>query len=279
MINYIKMDLFRLFRSISFYVCMGILMLLVISQIADARKIEKRGEKYFTSEETLQEDEDDDTITIGMTSDGEEIIRNGIDLSSCFGSVYSGSVFTFMMLILFTIFVCSEYSSGYIKNTITIPHHRWYFNISKLVTGFVIIIMENIMVIGMYLFALKFIFDNGRIGDLSVFVKYFGVQIFLSLGLCAFVIMVCDFFRSNTISIIIAIAASIQLLTAPVYYVLCGMFGMKYLTVSKFFVSTMTRMLPLNIDNRLLIEVLALGILATIVYTFFSNIIIRKKDI
>lgn len=279
MINYIKMDLFRLFRSISFYVCMGILMILVFSQIMDARDIQKEGENYFANEETLQEDEDDDTIMIGMTSDGEEIIRNGIDLISCFASGYSGSVIIFILMILFTIFVCSEYSSGYIKNTITVPHHKWYFNISKLVTGFVIILIENILIISMYLFALKFVFDKGRIGDLSVFAKYFGVQVLLSLGLCAFVIMVCDFFRSNTISIIIAIGTSIQLLTSPLLYILCGMCHIKYSTVSKFFVSMMTRMLPLNINNRLLIEVLALGILATIVYTFFGNIIIRKKDI
>lgn len=279
MINYIKMDLFRLFRSISFYICTAILIILVLSQIADARDIEKLGGQYFTNEDTQVVDEEDDTIIIGMTSDGEEIIRNGIDLASCLHSAYSGSVLTFIILILFTIFVCGEYTSGYIKNTIAIPEHRWYFNVSKLVTGFVIIIIENIIIVNMYLFAIKFIFSKGKIGDLGVFGTYLGLQILLSLGLCAFVIMVCDIFRSNSISIIIAICASIQLLTAPIYYVLCGMLDIKYEIVSKFFISTITRLLPLEISNKTLIEVLALGILGTIAYTIIGNIVINKRDI
>lgn len=279
MINYIKMDLFRLFRSISFYVCTLILMLLVASQIADARTIEKQGEDYFTNEYTEEIDEDEDTIMIGVTTDGGEIIRNGIDLISCICSVYSGSIFAFIIFILFTIFVCGEYTSGYIKNTITIPRHKWYFCISKLVTGFVIVIIENIIVINMYMFSIKFVFNNGRIGDWGAIGKYLGLQVLLSLGLCAFVIMVCSIFRSNSVSIVIIIAAIIQLLTAPVYYVLCGMCGIKYKTVSKFFMTTVTRLLPAYISNRTLSEVLVLGIMGTVVYTLISNIVVSKKDI
>ncbi len=281
MINYIKMDLFRMFRSISFYVCTLIFVFMVAATISDVRYIEKKGLKEYLGDDYeyyMSNNEDDDTVEIGIGSDGADIAVNGVNLISCISSSYTGSQLIFMVILFICIFVSGEYSTGYIKNTIVIPRYRWYFNISKLVTALVVAVIENVIAIIMFVYSIYFIFDNGEIGNVIPVVKYLFLQMLMALGLCAFVIMACDIFKSKSVCIIIAICMVMQLFTVPVLYI-AKLFNIKYSLVNKFLMSITTRILPLDISNKVFIETFMLGVLGTVVYTFIGSMFINKKDI
>lgn len=282
MINYIKMDLFRLFKSKSFYICTMVFMFLTASSIMEIRTIEKEGlENYYGEdyEEIKESVESGDTIEMGITYDSVELLVDGITLRSCISANYSGSVIILMILLLFSIFICGEYTTGYIKNTITLPKHRWYFNVSKLVTALVVFLIENLIAMGMFVFSIYCIFDKASVGDLGSLGTYLVLQMFLTLGLCAFMIMICNLFKSTTLNVVMAILVAVQVLTMPVIAILCQGLKFKYTTVSKFFMSVTTRTLPLNITGRAATETLALGIVGIIGYMILSNILITKKDI
>lgn len=51
----------------------------------------------------------------------------------------------YMLLIIVALFVCNDFSGGYIKNTINIPKHKWYANISKMVVATVVFMIQNII--------------------------------------------------------------------------------------------------------------------------------------
>jgi ABC-type transport system involved in multi-copper enzyme maturation permease subunit len=261
---------------------------MVLSTISEIRYIDKtenheyQSDEYDDKDSDSEQDYEDDTINIGISTGViESTIENENDftLVDCVSTNYTGSVMTFIVLLIMSIFVCNEYSSGYIKNTIMIPKHRWYANISKLVTAFIVIVIENIVAIILFVFSLLVIFKNGSIGNIVVLCKYLSLQILLNLGLCAFIIMVCNLFRSKSVSIVIAISVAIQLITLPVLGIFCDLMGVKYSIVSKFLMSIKSRVLPIDITGRVAIETLILGIGGIAVYTVLSNIIIKMKDI
>lgn len=284
MINYIKMDLFRLFKSVSFYVWSVILIFMTCLTIAEVKDIERGKEEY--KEQTVgveitydeQDEEEEMRVSVGMYVDSLSIVEKGT-LSGCIQSAYNGNVMIFIVLLIVSIFICNEFSNGYVKNVITIPKYRWYANISKLVTAFVVILIENIIEILVFLFAIKFVFKNVVIGDIAPLAGYLGLEMLMLLGLSSVVLLVSNTMRSKVAGIIAGLLIGLQIILFPIFSVLCGVLKYDVDNVAKYFMSaTIGRIVP-GMEMKAVMETLVLGIGATLVYTVLSNLVVSKNDV
>lgn len=292
MINYIKMDLFRLFKSVSFYVCSLVLLIMISATISEVRVIEREGKEQGMEEAVNNADtketgfftasyegEEKEEIVLGGVSVAPLIVAEKGTLSSCMNSLYSGNVIQFVVLLIISIFICNEFASGYIKNTIMIPKHRWIFNISKLVTAFVVILVENIIAILSFVFAIRFIFKNMVIGDIKQLMGYLALETILLLGMSALVLLVCHFVRSRVVGIIFALLMGLQVVAVPIIGVFCMVLEYKFEKVCKFLLTLTANTIAPGLGHQAVMEVLALGIGTLVVYTLFSNLVLSNKDI
>lgn len=281
MINYIKMDLFRLFKSLSFYICSAGLLLMIIMTISEVRAIEKTGREQWVEEAGINEndEEDEDNIAIcGVSVDSLKAADKGT-LSGCMNSLYSGNAIASVVLLIVSIFICNEFSGGYIKNTITIPKHRWYFNISKLVTALVVIVIENIIAILAFMFAIKFLFKEIIIGDITQLIGYLALETLLLLGMSAIIILICNIVRSKAAGIVCSLLLGMQVVILPIIFVFCNLLKFEQAKVVKFLLTMTSSSIVPNPGRQVTIETLALGAGALLIYTLLSNLVISKKDI
>lgn len=279
MINYIKMDLFRLFKSLSFYICSAGLLLMIIMTISEVRTIEKTGRDQWVEEAEINEnDEEDGNIVCGLGVDSLKASDKGT-LSGCMNALYSGNAIVAVVLLIVSIFICNEFSGGYIKNTITIPKHRWYFNISKLVTALVIIVIENIIAILAFVFAIKFLFKEIIIGDITQLIGYLALETLLTLGMSAIIILICNIVRSKAAGIVCSLLLGMQVVVLPIIFVFCNLLKFEYDKVVKFLLTLTSSSIAPELGRQVILETLALGAGALLLYTLLSNLVISKKDI
>lgn len=281
MINYIKMDLFRLFKSVSFYVCSAVLLLMIGMTILEVRSIEKTGREQWMEEAGVSETKDDpkDEIVVGGVGIDSLKVADEGTVGGCMNAIYNGNVMAFIVLLIVSIFICNEYSGGYIKNTITIPKYRWYFNISKLVTASVVIVIENILAVLAFILATKFVFKDVVIGDITQLIGYLALEALLLLGMAAIVMLICNIIRSKAVGIIFSLLMAFQVVVFPILIVCCTFLKFKYETVAKFLMTLASKNIAPGLGRQTVIETLALAAGALLIYTLLSNLVISKKDI
>lgn len=269
-----------MFKSVSFYVCTIIFLIMMTSTITGVRALEKEGLKQESAgyESDIETEENEEEIMLGVGSD-PLIIAEGKTLGSCMNSVYSGQMIQLIILLIIGIFICNEFSSGYIKNTITIPKHRWYFNISKLVTALIVIVVENVVALLAFVFSIRFLFRDVRIGDIKPLVSYLALETLLLLGMVALTLLVCNILRNKVVGVTFAFLMGCQIVILPVLLVFSMLLKYKVETVSKFLLTMTSGIITPGLGKQSIIETLVLGISTVLIYTVASNLIISKKDV
>lgn len=271
-----------MFKSVSFYVCTIIFLIMIASTIAEVRSIEKEGQEQYKesvgSESDIETEENGEEIRFGMSND-PSIIAESKTLGSCMNSVYNGQMIQFIILLIIGIFICNEFASGYIKNTITIPKHRWYFNISKLVTALIVIVVENVVALLAFVFSIRFVFRDVRIGDIKSLASYLALETLLLLGMAALTLLVCNILRNKVVGVTFALLMGFQIVIVPVVLVFCMLLKYKIETVSKFLLTMTAGSITPGLGKQSIIETLVLGISTVLIYTVVSNLVISKKDV
>lgn len=127
MFNLLRMDLYRLIRSKSVYVCAAFLMIMTFLCIWLVWMIDTPDGRAFAAR-------------IGMTSELLEEqgtgILDGYDTLVMFRDVgMNGGAYTCVLGIVVSIFACHDYNSGFIKNIMAQHRQRWKYIVSKLLTA------------------------------------------------------------------------------------------------------------------------------------------------
>lgn len=282
MLKYIKMDLYKLFKSKFFYVCMLVFLVLIIFVIVDTKWAEREvlSDKSQISIAEAEETHyaDDTFYTSGIGSDGFAIVELGINLKNLVNASYGSNIMVLMLLITVVIFICNDFSSGYIKNTITIPRYKWYTNISKLVTAAVILMVQNLIAIIAYLWAIKYCFRSGVVGSFKGLIPYLAVEMVLYLGITAFFLLICDWTQSKALGISVSVFYACQLIGTMAVFILYKVFDLKKEKAMKMVISVTQGNLMVGMSNTVLKESLVLGIASMFVYMTLANIIVCKRD-
>lgn len=241
MFNLLKMDLHRLFRTRSFYAIFGIMAAFCAVM-------------FFAIDAG------------GMMETSNQLL----DLVHMF---FSNSIVPMLLSIGVCIFVCSDYSSGYIKNIASGVKTKANIALSKFVTWIIAtLIYFTLLILLIYIFGSVTI-GNVVIGDMNALIQYVGMSLFLHIVVVALAILATCFLRSS--------AASITFTVVATQFV-----GLIYMAIDKFLninlnpysVLTNVSTLPIQYSevwNKLLIS----GFAFLVIYIVAACVVMNKKDI
>ncbi len=137
----IRFEFDKLFRQRSFYICIIVAVVMIILSAASLKLIEKLTEDmtndsptvYENVEETGEPDEDGITVEYDVSND-YTINYTGWNLT---GKAVTMSSFSIIICVFISIFVCSEFEEGTIKNIISRGYGRYKIYISKYISSMV----------------------------------------------------------------------------------------------------------------------------------------------
>ncbi len=193
MFNLLRMDLYRLIRCKSIYLCFGFLVLALylcywlfyLSYSPEGREsAEKMGMIMTTNVEQILEE-----------------MEMGGTLALFREATMDGGVYGTMYGIVVALFVCADFKGGFIKNSMALHRKRWKYIASKLmaasILGFVYLVFYYGIGLLMNLWFHNMVPVTGWGDVLFCLARVW----FLMTAFAALIIMICIFTRSTTVGV------------------------------------------------------------------------------
>lgn len=217
MLNIFKMDLYKMFKSKTFYALIIALLIIVLSfstllRITLSMDYEKGKDSSFSLE---TKNSDMKTNDRGITEKEYyaivEEMKDSMTVDEFINFQYGSLIMGILLSIFIAIFVCSESETGFIKNLIPIRNSRINLVLSKiLVILFFIIIQGAVAVIASIAASFIVVGTIGKIPYEEI-MKYMGLQMMLLMAFGALMTLVSYLFRSKAITVTIGILLSVNI--------------------------------------------------------------------
>ncbi len=289
MLNVIKMDLYRMIKTKSFYV---ILMIIVVFMLFGSYMIDQDLStlKEMAKDAELQTDQaagngadTDKNVNLGISFDATPLMQDNITLLDEASVMLSSAILLFFTGIFAVLFVCGENSTGFIKNIISCTKKRRYVILSKTVVMSIFVVLETIIL----LIALSIgssIFHSSVSMKLSLsfrFLQYVGLQCLLHIAFAIIIIMISVIVRSTAISMMISIGLSSGLGSLIISYLSMLKIGSFHVgeNLVKYFVTTNVQALTSQFTKDMGIRVLMVSLAAILLYNIISCVVMDKRDI
>lgn len=281
MLNMIKMDLYRLFKTKSMYVILlvmaGILLLTTYMTKVDmeASATQEQGSQV---EEMSEESE---SMNLGMsvyipTEQGERIT-----VYDMFYGNAQGKALAIFVVIFAVLFSAADSSSGYIKNIGGQVKHRGGMILSKTLALLVYTALTMSLCVLMQMVFNQIVLGYVKLGDIKQFTAYFVIQVILHFALASICMAVAILLRNNVCSMIIAICLCMNVLII-VYGVIDKIvhkMGYEDFAVIRYTVTGKISLLPMDVTQKAGFGAIAVSAVFILVMTFFSSILFEKRDI
>lgn len=268
MFNLFRMDLYRMKRSRSVYVCLGLLLL------ASAF--------VYTMMWLLAVPQGQETaIRIGMLTAAEaqdyQMILDGVDTLEMFRQIsLDGGAYCAIFGICVILFVCMDYKNGFVKNIMALYQNRWVYVGSKLLAAATLNILYLLL---NYLFVLLL---NGLFGkmipwaDLRDVLFYMAWIWLLTTAFAGLMILICVCARSTAAGVL----AAILLGSGTIVDILNQIFALFHLgDWMKYSIYMTISAGPSKYTSLQDLRVFALGAGFLILYSLLAGIVLQKRDI
>lgn len=275
MLNTIKMDLYRMFKSKVFYVTIIIALFCMIASMTGA-KYEVEHPEYQDMIKEAMEQADDMDMNIGIQAGGAGLVTEDTPTEDLFAGVYAGGVILVMGIIFCVVFVCTEHNSGFIKNVASRKGYRSQTSISKAITMVVYSLILFAVSIGMFLLLYLILFGGFQFASVGNFLRYMAMQLLIQVGLMNLCIVFCNLVRNMAFSMAFGICVSVGLFSLITS--LIDKFNLPFNTTD-YLLSVLMRQLPLTYDSTIYIRALIVSIVSIVIYQFASFITMKKQDI
>ena len=207
MLNAIKMDLYKMFKSKSTWI---LLICLVAVSFATVGMMKLSLEQYKKNPELIKQVEElnsDDNINVGIQAGTDNNIREHVDglkysINDLFAGVVNGSMIGLFIAIFSLIFFNSELKTGYIKNIAGQFTKRRYLIFSKLVVSFVFVLFAFILSLLSLIIGSKLFLGYIAIGGTSALLKVVLTQFILAIAVSALILFIVEWFRNTAGSIV-----------------------------------------------------------------------------
>jgi len=306
LLNFVKMELFRLLKMKSTYV-MAIIMAVVVfgytvfllafnlgallgmvdggGALADDTVQfeyvagEDEGEyNVFTGPEITEEDK--------QTSKENSVFGIGSyyynDVSETYSMNIAGLVGLLLLSILAGLFYGNDYSSHVNKNYTIINGCRWVGFTSKTLALMIYVMAFHIM-IWIICFICHLIWaDSARIGFDKSSVMYFMITYMVTVTIMTMIGFVTTLFKSKAAGITFGVLVSIGTLSLPVRiadFIIRAKYGWEDFSLNNFIPSRILANLTLNTSGKVVIIALVCAIIYFISAFFGSIALLRKRDI
>lgn len=261
MLNIIKSEITRLLKSKGFWVSLGIFIFIYI--VCIVMQTSTQNTSNFNSTNIINEP--------GFYIQVDTVVKSLNGYATTFGHSFG----VLILGIYLSLFVCHEYSSGYVKNVAILPNGRNAMIISKVAVS---IIMS--LVILFICYSLSFILGNiliegFEIESLSIIIKSIIIMFLLSMAMFSLIIFVSTLFKNKTAGIILLFLIASGML----FPFINGILEFVHLSnLAKYSLSYLfTNIISYN--NSTMIKIIFISIIYIIVYTIISIKIIQKRDL
>lgn len=196
MFNLLRMDLYRIKRSPSVYICLAILLslsalccwLVWLMETPDGRQTAmKMG--MFELEELAE-----------LEAEGNALAD--MDLLEMFRDVgMDGGFYCSILGIVVALFVCMDFQSGYIKNIMAAHRNRWTYVVSKVLTAGFVNFLYLLISFGFCLL-MNFLFHLVPFTSWNNILFYLAWAWLISTAFTSLIIAICIFTRSAALGIL-----------------------------------------------------------------------------
>ncbi|MGX7262887.1 ABC transporter permease subunit [Enterococcus crotali] len=189
MINVMKMDLYRMFRSKSTYlILLGILTFVGIT--------------LYTMRDSIGMPNVGVTIGITTNTDG---LRSSTDLTTLFKIMASSNSFLIGIVIFSVMFINREEASGFTKNIVGQVTSKGLLVLSKFVSQCVFIVLSFIGSLFIFFFIGNVIFDSVSLGNSFDLIKETSLQFIFHVAFAAIVLGLITLIQQPVVSMLIGI--------------------------------------------------------------------------
>lgn len=268
MFNLLRMDLYRVKRSKSVYICFGALLIATVFVF---------GMMWLLATPQGQEI----SLRIGMLSANEvnesDHILEGYDSLSFYRDIcLDGGAYNLIFGIWAMLFVCGDFQNGFIKNVMALHQNRWNYIGSKVMTAWIVDFCYLVLNL------LAVLLLNRMCGDMVPYAGWTEILFYLSwiwfvtTAFAALIIFICVLTRSVAAGSLAAFLFG----SGAVVRLLLGILNMFHKGEwLKYSICMTCELGPEKYTSVKDLYVYAVGFGFLILYTMLAGIVMKKKDI
>ena len=281
MLNIIKMDLYRMFKTKSMYVIWIVLAaILLITTSLCKTDYELLTEKDAMKQEQVTEPTVDN-INVGMmvtlpTEPGKKVTVFDIFFANSQGKFYA------LFLVIFAVlFSTADISSGYIKNIGGQVGNRGSLIFSRSIA---LSVFSVLTMTGAFLFqaaANCIVFGELEWGNTKAILSYFVAELALHYALVLICMAIAIILKNNVISMVIAVCLSMNVMTI-VYGVINSAIqkiGIQNFQIYKYTITGKLSLLPMNPSGNECLAAFGVAIVFIVMMISVSSVVFQKRDI
>ena len=283
MLNMIRMELYRMFKTKSMYViwlvlAVGILFTTGLS--ADEMKtytMEEKQEMY----EYATGQQKSDTVNLGMDVTVPTKPGDTVSVFDLFYGNIKGKFLALFMVIFAVLYSTADMTSGFVKNIAGQVRDRRGLVFAKGVSLFVYTVLTMLIFTGIQTVSNALFFDEFVFGPVKEFLQYAGIQTLLHFAFLMIVMCIAIVLRNNVISMMLSVCLCMNVLVI-FYSFLDNMIAkahIKNFHVLEYTVTGNISFLETNVTAKMAVTALAVSIAFVIVMIEVCSTVFKKRDI
>lgn len=283
MLNMIRMELYRMFKTKSLYVIWLVLaagILFTTGLSADEMKtytMEEKQEMY----EYATGQQKSDTVNLGMDVTVPTKPGDTVSVFDLFYGNIKGKFLALFMVIFAVLYSTADMTSGFVKNIAGQVRDRRRLVFAKGVSLFVYTVLTMLIFTGIQTVSNALFFDEFVFGPVKEFLQYAGIQTLLHFALLIIVMCIAIVLRNNVISMMLSVCLCMNVLVI-FYSFLDNMIAkahIKNFHVLEYTVTGNISFLETNVTAKMAVTALAVSIAFVIVMIEVCSTVFKKRDI
>lgn len=283
MLNMIRMELYRMFKTKSLYVIWLVLaagILFTTGLSADEMKtytMEEKQEMY----EYATGQQKSDTVNLGMDVTVPTKPGDTVSVFDLFYGNIKGKFLAFFMVIFAVLYSTADMTSGFIKNIAGQVRDRRGLVFAKGVSLFVYTVLTMLIFTGIQTISNALFFDELVFGPVKEFLQYAGIQTLLHFALLIIVMCIAIVLRNNVISMMLSVCLCMNVLVIFYSFLdnLIAKAHIKNFHVLEYTVTGNISFLETNVTAKMAVTALAVSIAFVIVMIEVCSTVFKKRDI
>ena len=283
MLNMIRMELYRMFKTKSLYVIWLVLaagILFTTGLSADEMKtytMEEKQEMY----EYATGQQKSDTVNLGMDVTVPTKPGDTVSVLDLFYGNIKGKFLALFMVIFAVLYSTADMTSGFIKNIAGQVRDRRGLVFAKGVSLFVYTVLTMLIFTGIQTISNALFFDELVFGPVKEFLQYAGIQTLLHFALLIIVMCIAIVLRNNVISMMLSVCLCMNVLVIFYSFLdnLIAKAHIKNFHVLEYTVTGNISFLETNVTAKMAVTALAVSIAFVIVMIEVCSTVFKKRDI
>ena len=283
MLNMIRMELYRMFKTKSLYViwlvlAVGILFTTGLS--ADEMKTYTMEEKQEMYEYATGQRESE-TVNLGMDVTVPTKPGDTVSVFDLFYGNIKGKFLALFMVIFAVLYSTADMTSGFVKNIAGQVRDRRRLVFAKGVSLFVYTVLTMLIFTGIQTVSNALFFDEFVFGPVKEFLQYAGIQTLLHFAFLMIVMCIAIVLRNNVISMMLSVCLCMNVLVIFYSFLdnLIAKAHIKNFHVLEYTVTGNISFLETNVTAKMAVTALAVSIAFVIVMIEVCSTVFKKRDI